>query len=124
MNGKKILLDSNVVINASKANISALDIIKDSSNQLFISIITYVEVLGYEFKRKEEEDLVREMLKLMEVVNIDMEIAEQTISYRKSKKIKLPDAFILSTARKLNLTLYTFDLDDYETWMKTFRFLK
>jgi predicted nucleic acid-binding protein len=51
MNGKKVLLDSNVLINASNKN--ALEIIKSESNELFISIITYVEVLGFEFKNKD-----------------------------------------------------------------------
>jgi hypothetical protein len=30
-----------------------------------------------------------------------MEIAEQAIKYRKSKKIKLPDAFILAAAKEI-----------------------
>lgn len=113
MNGKKVLLYSNVLINASKGDKNALSIIKNESNELYISIITYVEVLGFEFRSKREEGIVKEILELIEVINLDMEIAEQAIKYRKLKKIKLPDAFILATAKKLTLILHTFDLEDY-----------
>ena len=47
------------------------------------------------------------------IVEINKEIADITITYRKKKKIKLPDAFILTTASYLSADLITSNTDDF-----------
>lgn len=51
---------------------------------------------------------------MFEIINPDIEIADLTISYRKMKKIKVPDAIILSTAKKLNAILLTSNIADFK----------
>ena len=115
MTGNKVLLDSNVLILASKHLIN-IEKLVDSFDEFFVSIITYMEIYSYNFSNKKEEELLRELLNNITITPINKEIADLTIAIRKSKtkKIKLPDAIILATAKYLNLTLLTDDWDDFE----------
>ena len=81
-----------------------------------VSIITYMEVYGYEFENEEEKELIDRLFEELEVVDIDRSIANQTITYRKNKrkKIKLPDAIILATAKYTGADLVTDDWDDFQ----------
>ena len=113
--GNKVLLDSNALILASKHLIN-IEKLVDSFDEFFVSIITYMEIYSYNFSNKKEEELLRELLNNITITPINKEIADLTIEIRKSKtkKIKLPDAIILATAKYLNLTLLTDDWDDFE----------
>ena len=115
ISGNKVLLDSNVLILASKHLIN-IEKLVDSFDEFFVSIITYMEIYSYNFSNKKEEELLRELLNNITITPINKEIADLTIEIRKSKtkKIKLPDAIILATAKYLNLTLLTDDWDDFE----------
>ena len=115
MSGNKVLLDSNVLILASKHLIN-IEKLVDSFDEFFVSIITYMEIYSYNFSNKKEEELLRELLNNITITPINKEIADLTIEIRKSKtkKIKLPDAIILATAKYLNLTLLTDDWADFE----------
>ena len=114
MSGNKILLDTNVIIYASK---QLLDIDKfvNSYDEFYVSIITYLEVYGYEFSKSNEKDLVDELFKNIEIVDLNKEISEFVIEIRKNKvkKIKLPDAIILATSKFLDIPLLTADWDDF-----------
>lgn len=113
MIGNKVVLDSNVIIDAVR---KLIDIEKSifQFNHVYISLITYIEVLGYNFKEENEKILTNQILKMFEIVNPDIDIADLTIEYRKQKKIKVPDAIILATARKLNAKLLTSNIDDFK----------
>jgi len=64
-----------------------------------------MEIYGYNFQSDKEK----------EIVDVNQEIAQQVIIYRKreDKKIKIPDAIILATAKYLNADLITDDWDDF-----------
>lgn len=115
MSGNKVVLDTNVIIFASKGKID-FSLLAQNYEEFYVSIITYMEVYGYNFKNEDEKLLTEELFKNLKVVHINDAIAEQTIIYRKntSKKIKLPDAIILATASYLEADLYTDDWDDFE----------
>jgi len=108
MNGSDILLDSNIIIYLSKRKINISDIFFDNTNY-YISIITYMELLSYNFINKKEEDLILQILSSLKILNIDLAIANRVISLKKSRKIKLPDAIIVATAKYYNLILFTND---------------
>ncbi|MBU1719788.1 MAG: PIN domain-containing protein, partial [Bacteroidetes bacterium] len=48
-----------------------------------------------------------------EVVHSDEEIAQLVITYRRKKKIKLPDAIVLATAHKMGADLFTANTKDF-----------
>ncbi len=52
----------------------------------------------------------------VEITEINREIADQATIYRKnkSKKIKLPDAIMLASAKYVNADLLTYDWDDFQ----------
>jgi hypothetical protein len=59
-----ILLDSNTIIYLSKKLIKIDDILEDNTIPL-VSVVTYMEVLGYDFKDDSEKNFIK---KLFEIV--------------------------------------------------------
>lgn len=115
MNGNKSILDSNLIIFFSKGKID-LAKLRVKYDKFYVSIITYIEVFAYEFPVQSEKDLIEEFFDSVEIVEINKEIADQAIIYRKNKtkKIKLPDAIILASAKYANAELLTDDWDDFQ----------
>lgn len=115
MSGNKSVLDSNLIIFISKARID-LEKLRSQYDKFYVSIITYMEVYAYEFTDKTEKVLIDELFDNLEVIEINKEIADQAILYRKNKtkKIKLSDAIILASAKYTNADLLTDDWDDFQ----------
>lgn len=115
MNGNSSLLDSNTIIFASKQKIDVRKLLS-RYDKFYVSIITYMEVYAYEFTDQTEKDLIDELFDSLEIVEISKAVADQAIIYRKNKtkKIKLPDAVILASAKIVNAELLTDDWDDFQ----------
>ena len=112
MNGNSALLDSNIIIYLSKREVPLSFL--DQFNKHYISVITYMEVLGYQFRDSKEEEFIREMVEIFSVLFIDQKIADMAIEIRKKQRIKLPDAIIAATTKVLNLCLVTRNIDDFK----------
>ena len=112
MNGNK-LLDTNIIIYLSKKML-LLEEVATPDSQLFVSVITYMEALGYIFNDKDEEKFITDFFKTVFVIQLDERIIEDVIKTRKKKKIKLPDAIIYSTAKITNLALVTENDADFK----------
>ena len=115
MSGNKSVLDSNSIIFASKQTIDTAELLS-RYDEFYVSIVTYMEVYGYEFANADEKDLIDELFANLEIVEVNKAIADQAIIYRKNKikKIKLPDAIILATAKFLDADLLSDDWDDFQ----------
>jgi len=113
MNGKKALLDSNIIIYLSQGKLDVDEILSEY-NEFFISIITYMEVLGYQFENQDEKELIEQLLDQFEIIQLDMEIAKEVILIKQTKKIKLPDAIIFATAKMNDCNLMTNNVDDFK----------
>ena len=115
MNGNKAVLDSNFLIFLSKGLID-WEPLRKTYNNLYASIVTYIEVYAYDFVDEDQKGLLDDVFKFLEVIELNPEIADQTIIYRKNKlkKIKLPDAAILATAKVLGAELITDNLTDFQ----------
>jgi len=123
MNGNKGVLDSNVIIDASKGIISTQNIVNEY-DYLYSSIISYVENKGYNYSDNEEKEIVTQILNSVEIVDVNKEIADIAINYRKIKKIKLPDALVLATAKYLNADLLTSDVSDFQNIDKSVKIVE
>ena len=114
MSGKSFLLDSNFIIRLSKGDEALIEFINESPNYFAVSVITYMEVMGYNFNDDNEYNMIRDVFEIFEILYIDEVIAQKTIDVRKIKKVKLPDAIIAATALSLDFTLVTANFDDFK----------
>ena len=111
MNGSRALFDSNIIIYLSKREIP-LSIV-DQFDEILISVITYMEILGYNFSNSEEEVFIKDLLSVFKIIYIDQKIADIVVKIRKKKRIKLPDAIISATAISEGLYLVTRNVEDF-----------
>ena len=123
MTGKIALLDTNVIIDNAKAKLSMQNIVNKYS-QIFISIITYVEILGFNFKNEVEQKLIVNLIRNLPISYIDLKIADFAVKYRQLKKIKLADSLIFATAKSLNADLITSNVSDFINFDKSIRIIK
>jgi predicted nucleic acid-binding protein len=77
-----------------------------------ISIITKIEVLGFN-TTKSEYKLLANFMDDANVIELSKEVADICIDLRKRIKIKLPDAIIASTALAKNSVLITRNSADF-----------
>jgi predicted nucleic acid-binding protein len=115
MSGNKALLDTNVIIFASKQHVN-MEKLLSSYNEFYTSIVSFMEVYGFDFTQQAEKDLIDEMFDNLEMIDVNRAIAQQVIVYKKgkTKKIKLPDAIVLATAKYLGADLITDDWEDFK----------
>lgn len=114
MSGNRAVLDSNLLIFLSKGMIDRKKLRSDRGG-FCVSIITYMEVYAFDFQDNSQKNILDELFRTLEIVEINQEIADQTIIYRKNKikRIKLPDAIILATAKIIEADLITDNLSDF-----------
>jgi predicted nucleic acid-binding protein len=111
------LLDSNTLIDylAAKLPPSAMQKMHEIVNGgLFISVISQIEVLGYNTGHTDVDTRNALFIELAEIFNLSPEIVQRTITIRKQHKIKLPDAIIAATAMVHDFTLITRNSSDFK----------
>jgi len=111
----KYLVDSNIIIYHLNNESLATNFLTKNYQDIAISIISYIEVLSFNFT-DEEAIYVKELLSKFKIIDISMDISHKAIENRQKKKIKLPDNLILSTAIVYNLTLVTRNLKDFTSF--------
>lgn len=112
MSGNDCLLDTNVVIGLLKQHPAAIALIEAHQldlNQVAISQITRMELLGYPSLPNEEEGQIQGFLQSCRVLLLDETVEQRAIQLRRSGNCKLPDAIIAATALTHQLTLLTLD---------------
>ncbi|MDR0835962.1 MAG: PIN domain-containing protein, partial [Tannerella sp.] len=104
--GTKYLLDTNTVLDfmgkllPEKSQFLFSEIIDEEIN---ISLINKIELLGFAFVEQELIDFVA----FATIFPIDDNTTDKTIELRRKYKIKLPDAIIAASAIANNLILIT-----------------
>ena len=109
MTGNKLFLDTNILLYLLKGDetlIHSLD-----QKQFYISFITQLELLSFKQLSTKEEKLINELISECVVIDLNNEIKQLTIEYRKRYKLKLPDCLVAATAQYLDLPLITADAD-------------
>jgi len=114
MSGNCAVLDSNIIILASKQELNVDDLI-EKYDRFYVSIITYMEVSGFKNISEKEKVIIERFFKNVEIIDVGREIAKTVSDYKinQSKKIKLPDAIILATAKFVNGNLITRNINDF-----------
>ena len=114
--GKKYLLDTNAktdyLFNSFESNgTKFLDQVVDSKP--IISFITQIELLSWKTEFQTEK-LIKDFISISKIIYISDEIIDNAVIIRRSKKIKLPDAIIASTALTLDYTIITNNTKDFD----------
>lgn len=115
MSGTKAILDSNVIIFTTKGLIDVAAMLS-RYDEFYASVITYAEVYAFDFQNSAEKDVADEIFANLEILEVNRQIAAQAVIYRKNKtkKIKLPDAIILASAKYADAELLTDDWGDFQ----------
>ena len=109
---ERFLIDTNIISHyfAGSFSIKAMDFIADEINKgIYASVITKIEALSWLNNDKAKEDLVKQFIGDIVVLNLDDNVVNKCISLRRSKSIKIPDAIIAATAIVYGFTLITLD---------------
>lgn len=107
MNGDKYVLDTNTVLYILNGDDTLSDFLYEK--ELFISIITEMELLSYKKISAKEEEKIKEFISEMRIVNLNNQIKDIVVEIKKQSFLKLPDSIIAATSIWLNLPFITSD---------------
>ena len=109
----RFFLDTNAIVELLKGNDNVLRIVR-SADFLACSIISELEYSSFSGLTENDVNLIDEFLSRISVIDIchsDTELKREILGARKAKKIKLPDAIILASAKLKNCQLVTADIE-------------
>lgn len=107
MSGNSILLDTNTIIYHLLGDPQAKIVI--DKRIVFISAITYAELLANKNLTQAERTILNEYISLVNIIHTNDFICERAAYIRIKNKLKLPDAIIAATGIFLGIPLVTFD---------------
>jgi predicted nucleic acid-binding protein len=107
MSGNRFLLDTNAILYMLGGDITLSEFLFEK--QLYISIITEMELLSYKNITIKEQKIITTFLKELIVININDDIKANTIELKKKFHLKLPDCIIAGTSSWLKIPLVTSD---------------
>jgi predicted nucleic acid-binding protein len=102
---RKIFLDTNAVIYFLEG-IEGFEVI-GNFKKFYYSFITEIELLA--FSDVESRQILMDFLKKGTRININNKIISQAIEIRKTKRLRVPDAIIVASAKSISADLYTSD---------------
>ena len=108
-----MLIDSNIVIYSSQERHARLLQFIYSLPQKSVSIVSYVEALGYHRLVESERQSLEIVFQRCQILPLTDIIARQAVSLRQQRRMGLGDAIIAATAMVHNLTLVTHNTEDF-----------
>lgn len=106
----KVLFDTNILIDY-------LNGIPDAAKEIgryqdkAISLVTWMEVMAG--TTAQDEQVIKAFLSQFDLLPIDGSVSAQAVAIRRTRRIKLPDAIILATARTTDRVLITRNTRDF-----------
>ncbi len=108
MNGSSLLIDTNIALYLLDGDKTLAKLL--NRQDIYISFIFELELLGYQGIKQEEQDKIYGFLKECIIIDINQTIKDLTIELRQDHKIKLPDAIIAATSEYMNIPLISADI--------------
>jgi len=116
-----MLLDSNIIIYSYQKEYQELrDFIR--KHEPFISVISYLETLGYHKISVQEKDYLQRLFSVAKMLSISDTIIQKATMLRQQRKLSLGDSLIASTALVHKLTLVTRNTEDFK-WIEKLEFI-
>lgn len=109
MSGNKLFLDTNIILYLLQGDKTLTEVL--DNKQFYISFITQLELLSFPGLTRKDLKVINELLGECVIIDINSEIKDLTVKYRKNYKLKLPDSIIAATSLYLDITLMTADTD-------------
>jgi len=109
MSGNSILLDTNIVLYFLNGEETLIPLLEE--NNIFLSFITQLELLGSRNISDEDKVKINQFIAECTIIDITQGIKEYTISLRQNYSLKIPDCIIMATSLWLNMPLVTADKD-------------
>jgi len=109
MNGNNIVADTSLLINFFNGREPARKILL--GQQIWISVITEIELLSFPSLKKDDIKLLNSFLNECIILDLTKPIKQIAINLRRNKKLKLPDSIIAATSIHLDFPLVTMDSD-------------
>jgi predicted nucleic acid-binding protein len=107
MSGRRVLLDTSIVLDILEGVEQVADIVQGCD--VHISVITRVELLSSVKATPARTAAVQAFILDCKLVQFSQEIQDTTIEFRKTYRLKLPDAAIAATAHYMGLELISAD---------------
>ncbi len=107
------LIDSNIIIYSAKVEYAFLKEIFKKEDNVFISDVTRLEVLGFHRITSEQEEYFNSIFSIISIIPISTDIIETAIRLRRIYNLSVGDSIISATADVHNLTLYTNNEEDF-----------
>ena len=108
-----MLIDSNIAIYASQQRYDSLFNFLENLPSRSVSIVTYIEALGYQRLLESEKRSLEHFFRNSEILPLTDAIADQAISLRQQRRMALGDAIIAATAMTHSLALVTHNTEDF-----------
>ena len=111
-----VLLDTNVLVYHVAGDHAATKYLDETiaRRSFCLSILSVIEFLGWHGHTDEEFLECKKLIELAAILPVSQEVADKAIELRRSKRIKLADAIIASTALVNNLKLVTTNIRDFK----------
>jgi len=109
MSGNKLFLDTNIILYLLNGDQTLAELL--NGKQLYISVITELELLAYKGITAKEEKVINEFVSQCKTITINSAVKQETIRIRKTYNTKLPDSIIIATALYLDFPLITSDIE-------------
>lgn len=107
MNGREILVDTNIFLYLLKGNDTLEKMLQ--GKQIYMSFITELELIGFKDLSVKEEKEIAILVGESLVVSLSNEIKKKYIEIRRKSSLKLADAIIAATAIALEVPLISAD---------------
>jgi hypothetical protein len=107
------LIDSNIIIYSASKEFSYLrDLFKEEN--IFVSEISLLEVLGYGSITKEQEGYFNAVFSIVNKIPVTSKIILDAIALRKINRLSVGDSIIAASAIASNLSLLTNNVFDFK----------
>ena len=107
MIGNSIVLDTNIVLYLLNGDDELASILNQM--QLYVSVITEIELLGYKEISNDDKVKIKYFLSECIIVPLNDEIKNLCIAIKQTSKVKTPDAIVAATSIYNQIPLITSD---------------